>query len=135
MNEIYETYHPPGFSTLNSYIFSDHPLEFIKFLKETFEAIEEGRTMRGDELANCILKIGNTALMVSQSSADFRGMTTSFYLYVSDVDLLHTRSLENGCSEVLPPGDQDYGDRQSGIQDPYGNYWWISKRQEQKPYH
>ena len=73
--------------------------------------------------------------MITQARGAFMGMRTAFYLYVDDVDAIHQRAIENGASVVFEAEDMDYGDRQSGVMDPSGNYWWISKRFDQKGYH
>ncbi len=62
-------------------------------------------------------------------------MQTSFYLYVEDVDMMHSRAIENGAILEFEPADMPYDDRQSGIMDPCGNYWWISTRLVKKGYH
>lgn len=134
MNPIYDTYIPENFSTINSYLMVSNPAELIDFLKKAFYAEEKSRTMRGDVIANVILQIGHSSIMVSQARGEFNGMKTSFYLYVNDVDLMHQRALDHGATENYPPGDQDYGDRQSGVIDPSGNYWWISTRLVEGPY-
>lgn len=48
---------------------------------------------------------------------------------------IHKKAVENGAKVEFEPLDMSYGDRQSGIIDPSGNYWWISKRLENKGYH
>lgn len=62
-------------------------------------------------------------------------MRTAFYLYVDNVDEIHKRAVENGAKVEFEPADMDYEDRQAGIIDPSGNYWWISKRLVKKGYH
>lgn len=137
MDKIFDTYIPEGFSTVSTYLFTEKPLELIDFLKKAFYAIEIGRTINptDDAIANCILKIGNTKLMLSQANGQFVGMNTCFYFYVSDVDEMYQRALAAGGEAVFPPANMDYGDRQGGVKDPFGNYWWISTRLEKKGYH
>jgi uncharacterized glyoxalase superfamily protein PhnB len=48
---------------------------------------------------------------------------------------IHKRAVEYGAKVEFEPANMDYGDRQSGIIDPSGNYWWISKRLVKKGYH
>ncbi len=62
-------------------------------------------------------------------------MRSAFYLYVNDVIEIHERAIANGAKVEFEPMKMDYGDRQSGIIDPSGNCWWISKRIENKGYH
>lgn len=130
MNPAFNTYHPDGFSTVNGYLFVSNPQELIDFLKQAFFAEEKSRTLRPDngEIANCILKIGESCIMISQAGGQFEGMRGSFYFYVDDVDFFYDRALSCGAKSVFEGADMDYGDRQAGIEDVSGNYWWISKR-------
>ena len=134
MNKLFDTYIPDGFSTVNVYLFVSDPQGLINFLKNAFYAEELNRTLRGQDIANCILKIGHSCIMVSQAGGKFDGMRSANYLYVDDVDALHNRAVQFGAKEEFGPADMDYGDRQSGIEDPSGNYWWISKRLVKKAY-
>lgn len=136
MNKIFDTYRPEGFRTVNGYLFVTNPSELIAFLKNAFYANEINRsTNPNGEIANVILKIGDSCFMISQAREPFLNMRTSFYLFVDDVDNIHERAIKYGAQVELEPADMDYGDRQSGIIDPSGNYWWISKRLVNKGYH
>lgn len=136
MNKIYDTYRPEGFGTVSGYLMVENPEELIEFLKNAFHAEELNRSMnpKTGEVANVILKIGYSCFMVSQARGQFLNMRTSFYLYVNNVDELHARALKFGGKEEFEPADMDYEDRQSGIIDPSGNYWWISQRLVEKDY-
>lgn len=130
MKPDYQTYHPEGFGTINPYVFAEDPKELIAFLKKAFHAKELSRTenSKSGEIGNCILKVGSSCIMISQARGDFEGMRTSFYLFVENVDEVYTHALQCGARDVLSPADMEYEDRQAGIVDPAGNYWWISKR-------
>lgn len=137
MKPIFNTYTPDGFGTVNSYLFTENPQELIDFLQNAFYAEEINCSInpKNGDIGNCILKIGNTCFMISQARGMFERMSTALYLYSNDVDALHANALANGAEEIFPPDDMDYGDRQSGIKDPAGNYWWISMRLAEKGYH
>lgn len=136
MNKIFETYKPEGFHTINTYLLIDNPQELIDFLRNAFWAEEIDRSInpQNGDISNCILKIGDSCFMLSQAREPFLNMKTSLYLFVDNVEEVHQRSMENGAILVFEPADMPYGDRQSGVIDPSGNYWWISKRMEEKNY-
>ena len=115
---------------MSLYLFVSNPKEYIDFLKNVFFADELDRTIHPEhnDIVNCILKIGNSCFMISQAREPFLNMKTSMYLFVDDVDELHRNAIENGATLVFEAQDMSYGDRQSGVLDPSGNYWWISKR-------
>ena len=136
MERIFETYRPDCFHTVNAYIFADHPRELINFLQKAFFAIEINRTIdpTNNEITNCILKIGDSAFMIGRARGDFKNMRAAFYLFVNDVDFVYQNALEHGAIDCLSPTNMDYDDRQAGVQDSAGNYWWISKRLVEKDY-
>ena len=136
MNSIFETYIPKGFATMSAYLFADKAEEQIQFLKDAFYAEELNRSInpKNGDIANVILKIGHSCFMISQARGQYLNMRTAFYLYVNDVDGMHKRALEHGAKEEFPPADMPYGDRQSGVVDLAGNYWWISERKVKQPY-
>ncbi len=136
MKEVFKTYHPEGFHTVNAYLFVANPEEEITFLKEAFYAEELNRTIndKTGDVANVILKIGDSCFMISQARGEFEDMRTSFYLFVNNVDQVYQNALDHGAQKCLDPMDMDYQDRQGGVIDPAGNYWWISKRLEEKNY-
>lgn len=137
MNNIFKTFRPEGFGTISPYIMAENPGELIEFLKNAFYAEELHRSINPNNgtLANVILKIGSSCFMVSQARDQYLNMRSSFYLYVDDVGEMHKRAIEYGAKVEFEPTDMDYQDRQSGIIDPGGNYWWISKRLVEKDYH
>lgn len=130
MKPDYKTFRPEGFGTVNPYIFAEDPEELIRFLKVAFDAKEISKTInpKNDEIGNCIMRVGFSCIMISQARGEFEGMRTSFYLYVENVDEVYQQALKAGATDVLEPMDMDYQDRQAGVLDPAGNYWWISKR-------
>lgn len=136
MSSPFETYKPDGFHTLNVYLVVDDAVALIAFLKEAFDADELNRSLAPDgRIANVILRIGDSCLMIGEARPPYTGMKTSMYIFVDNVDDMHARAIAAGGIEEFPPGDKPYGDRQSGIIDPCGNYWWLSKRIDETPYH
>lgn len=124
------------FHTVTPYLFIENPGELIDFLKHVFFAEEIKRSINpaNGDLANCILKIGDTSIMISQARGQFQGLKSSFYLFVDDVEQIHKKAIATGAKVEFEPTDMPYGDRQSGIIDPCGNYWWISKRMAEGGY-
>ncbi|UII78376.1 VOC family protein [Flagellimonas sp. CMM7] len=136
MKTVFNTYTPEGFSNVNSYLFVSDPLGLIDFLQKAFYAEEISRSINetNGDLSNVILKIGDSCFMLSQARGQFEGMRTAFYLYVEDVDTVYKNALAHGAEVVFEPEDMPYEDRQGGIIDPAGNYWWISKRLVESDY-
>lgn len=137
MKTVFNTYTPEGFSNVNSYLFVADPEALVNFLQKAFYAEEINRSINetNGDISNVILKIGDSCFMISQARGQFEGMRTAFYLYVEDVDTMYQNALAQGAEVVFEPTDMPYEDRQGGIVDPAGNYWWISKRLVEKGYH
>ena len=136
MNELFNTYRPEGFHTLNAYLFVDAPEALIDFLKVAFHAEEIEKTLdeQSNRIANCIIQLGDSCFMISQASERFKAMPSAFYFFVADVDAVFNNALDHGAVSIMPPMDMSYGDRQGGITDPAGNIWWITTRLVEKGY-
>lgn len=48
------------------------------------------------------------------------------HLYVVDVDSLYEQAVNAGGKSLREPTDEFYGDRSAGVQDEWGNQWWIA---------
>jgi PhnB protein len=128
-------YIPEGYGTVFPYMTVENIESFIAFLKNVFDATELGRTIMNGRVANCRLRIGTTSFMVSEvDSIDFKPMPSAYYIYVEDTDATFTKALSHGAKRIFDPTNMPYQDRQAGVIDPAGNYWWISTRQVREPY-
>lgn len=118
---------PDGFHTVTPYLIVEGAPELLTFLEQAFKAEELHRTMRPDgTIAHADIKIGDSVVMVSESTCDWKPRPGAAYLYVEDTDATYRRSLEAGAISIMEPADQFYGDRSAGVQDACGNYWWIA---------
>jgi uncharacterized glyoxalase superfamily protein PhnB len=52
------------------------------------------------------------------------------HVYVPDADAVYRRAMEAGAISLREPADQFYGDRTGGVQDAFGNQWWMATHQE-----
>jgi PhnB protein len=104
--------------------------KLIGFLREAFDARETSRQTRPDgSIAHAEIEIGDSVLGAGDSEmAQPRAMPTAIHLYVPDADAVYQRALRAGASSMQEPTDQDYGDREGGVKDPFGNHWYIATR-------
>jgi PhnB protein len=49
---------------------------------------------------------------------------------VEDCDAAYKRAMEAGATSIMEPADQFYGDRSAGVNDQFGNRWWIATHEE-----
>ena len=122
---------PAGYHTVTPYLIVAGAAELIKFIKQVFEGEEIQRTERSDgSIQHARVRIGDSVIMMGEPIDGIAPMPAMLYLYVSDPDTLYQRAIEAGAASLSKPADQYYGDRNAGVQDPFGNKWWIAARKE-----
>jgi PhnB protein len=128
-------FQPPGFHSVTPYFFVDNAAGFVAFLVAGLGGELLGTTLRADGLiANARVRLGDSAVMVSEASADFPAMAAPFYLYVADADAAMARAMAAGAVQIMPVSDMPYDDRQGGVRDAWGQIWWLSQRLVAGPY-
>jgi uncharacterized glyoxalase superfamily protein PhnB len=68
--------------------------------------------------------------MLGEATGQWKPRPSTLYLYVHDTDATYRRALEAGATSLMEPANQFYGDRNAGVQDPSGNFWWIATHVE-----
>jgi uncharacterized glyoxalase superfamily protein PhnB len=123
---------PDGFHTITPYLIVDGAAKIIDFMQKAFDAkLDHEATKRPDgSIMHATLRIGDSMLMISDTSEQARATTTMLYLYVPDVDATYQKALKAGGTSVMEPADQFYGDRSGGVKDPAGNQWFLGKHIE-----
>src|SRR5882724_3596438 len=78
-------------------------------------------------------QIGDSMVMIGGggegSSWNGSPNPASLHLYVEDVDAVYERALQAGATSLMPPTNQDYGDRDAAVIDVGGNHWYIGTSQ------
>src|SRR5262249_1707041 len=72
------------------------------------------------------IQVGDSIVEMGEAHGPYQPMPSTFYLYVPNVDAAYHQALQAGAHSLSEPADQDYGDRNAGVQDPFGNTWYIS---------
>ena len=123
-------YIPEGYGTVFSYLLVSDAGKLINFLEAVFDARELGRTELPDgRIANMRVNIGTSNFMIAEPEGGvLKPMACAHYVYVEDVDDTLQKAIDAGATKLFDAEDMSYGDRQAGITDPLGNYWWISRR-------
>lgn len=122
---------PTGYHTVTPYFTVAGAAQLIEFLKQAFEAQALRCTTRLDgSILNAEVQIGDSIVMISEAKDEWKPMPSAIYLYVNDTDATYERALQAGASSLMEPEDQFWGDRNAGVKDASGNYWWIATHQE-----
>src|SRR6266446_5470728 len=118
---------PKGYHTVTPYLVVRGVAQLLDFLKQAFDATEkrcmalpDGRVMHAE------VRIGDSAVMMGEAPPDHQPLTASLYVYVKNTDDVYRRALAAGAISLMAPADQFYGDRNAGVKDPSGNFWWIA---------
>lgn len=119
---------PAGFHTITPYLIVPDARAQINFLKRALDAKTTEMLSQDSDgtIRHAELRIGDSMIMISEASGDWKARAMAFYLYVSDCDGWYRRAIEAGAKSLMEPADQFYGDRNAGVEDPAGNHWWIA---------
>lgn len=123
---------PEGFHTVTPYLVVPGVARLLDFLREAFGAEELGRYAGPDgRIMHALVKIGDAMVEMGEPSGDWAPMPCSLHLYVEDADAVYARAIQAGATSLYEPDVKAYGDREAGVRDPSGNFWYIATRQEQ----
>jgi len=107
-----------------------HPLrapQVIEFAKKAFGAEEVYRAQSPDGVVHhAQVRIGDSIVGMGEAHGPYQPMPCTLHLYVPDADATYERALRAGATSIQPVADQPYGDRSGGVQDPFGNRWFIA---------
>lgn len=120
-------YTPHRFHTVTPYFTVNGADKFIAFLKAVFEAEELNRGLRDDgSVGHLEAKIGDTIVELSDGTERFPARPCTMHIFVADTDACYRRALDAGAVSLYEPADMPYGERSAGIEDPFGNHWYIA---------
>ena len=84
------------------------------------------KTDDGSKVMHASVVIGDSHIMVADSSEQYPAGSCRLYLYVEDVDSVYKQALRARGTSLREPTDEFYGDRSCGVKDAWGNEWWIA---------
>ncbi|MBO9606148.1 MAG: VOC family protein [Paenibacillaceae bacterium] len=121
-------YKPQGYSTVTPYFLVAEAYRFIEFLEICFNAEELEKHTRPDgSLQHAAFRIGDSIIEIGGgTNKDFPPMKCAIHLFVKDTDEVYDRALKAGARSLYEPQNHDYGERSGGVEDPFGNHWYIA---------
>src|SRR6478609_2950247 len=115
------------YSTVTPYLIIPDADAELSFLKAAFGAVEVGCQRNADNaVMHAEARIGDSLVMLGQSSVQWPPKAAALYLWVDDVDATYAKALRAGGSSESAPEDKPYGHRNAGVIDPNGVTWWIA---------
>ena len=122
---------PKKYHTITPLLRVKEASKLIDFLKQAFEAKETRRNTQKDRsIMRAEIKIGDSVIMVSDSTEEWKPTTSALYLYIDDIDKRYHIALEIGATSLRKPKDEQNGDRCAVVMDQFGNQWWIATHKE-----
>ncbi len=122
---------PEGYHSVTPYLVVNGADRLIAFLKQAFGAQEIERFQGPNgTIMHAEVKIGDSIIMLGEANERFQARPANLYVYVPDTDAIYHRAVESGATSIMEPANQFYGDRNAGISDPTGNFWWIGTHVE-----
>jgi PhnB protein len=122
---------PDGYHTVTPYLTVTDAARLIAFLRTAFGATEQHVTRRDDgSVMHADVLIGDSHIMLAEANEQWKAMQSAIYLYVPDTDTSYRSAIAAGATSVMEPADQFYGDRNAGVRDFCGNYWWLATHVE-----
>jgi PhnB protein len=126
---------PDGYHCVQPYLIFKNAAAAIAFFVQAFGATEKFR-MAGPEgrIGHAEILIGDSTIMLADeapqmdaySPEHYGGSPISLLIYTADCDAVYAQALAAGAESLREPADQPYGDRMSGVRDPFGYKWYIA---------
>lgn len=118
---------PAGFDSVTLGLQVQGSGGMLDFLKQAFAAEETmcERTPEGNIL-HAMLRIGDSVVELGEAHGQFAPKRCGIHFYVPDADAVYARALAAGAKSVYAPKDQPYGERSGGVEDAWGNQWYIA---------
>lgn len=120
---------PDGLHTVTPYFTVNDADLFIGFVMSVFDAalVKENR-YPNNRLQHARLKIGDSIIMINDSSDDYAAQVSQMHVFVDDCEAVYAQALEQGATSIMAPNMRPHGDRMAGFTDPCDNIWWVAKR-------
>ena len=114
-----------GHQQVIPYLIVEGAAILIDFAKRVFDAEEIIIVPAGEKIRHAQVKIGDSAIMLSDATEDYPKTEAHLFIYVANADETYLEAINEGALSVMEPVTQPYG-RSAGIKDPMGNTWWIT---------
>lgn len=117
-----------GYRSVTPYLIANEADRLIDFMKETFGAeLLERHADENGVVRHASCRIGDSIVELGGSGDEkFPSMRNALHVYVEDADAAYDRAIRAGARSLYPPQDHDYGERSGGVEDPFGNHWYIA---------
>jgi uncharacterized glyoxalase superfamily protein PhnB len=117
---------PEDYQTVTTYLIIKNAVAFIQFMQTVFNAEVVNKHIHNENtIMHAELKIGNSIIMLADSTPQYSPANATLFIYVEDADAIYKKAIDNGAATVTELANQSYG-RSGGVKDSFGNTWWIT---------
>jgi uncharacterized glyoxalase superfamily protein PhnB len=114
-------------NTITTYFSVAGSARFVDFMKHAFGAQEVVRYDSAEGKVNhAKIRIGDSVVALNEAHGPQQSQPMMIYMYVDDCDAVYEQALRAGAKSISPPADQSYGDRHGGVEDAWGNQWYVA---------
>jgi len=118
-------------ATITPYLLVNGADDLIAFMQDALGAeLQERHPAPDGRVMHASLRIGNSTIELGDPGEAYEPFGSAMHLYIDDIDNLYARALAAGATSTHPPTDQQYGDREAGVKDRWGNVWYMATHQE-----
>ena len=126
-----DTWKPPGYNSVSTYLVTNNAQEIIDFLHATVGATPLRRYDNEDgSVRHAEVRIDDTVVMMGGAPGGWSAVPCHIHVYVPDVDETYAAALANGGESVQEPVQKGDPERRCGVKGPGGNTWWFSTQVE-----
>lgn len=111
---------PEGFGTVTSGFRAKGAQQMLEFLRKAFGAEHVSGGIEHAEV-----RVGETMIELSEAKEQWGPTRGAFHIYVADCDAAYAEAVRAGGRSMWAPEDKPYGERSAGIEDAWGNQWYI----------
>jgi uncharacterized glyoxalase superfamily protein PhnB len=126
---------PEGFRSLTPYLIVDGAKNFFEFIKNAFGASEKFLMCDANgSVRHAEARLSDSMIEFADAGPEWKAMPAGLHYYVKNSDEVYARALKTGGTSLYEPANRDYGDREAGVRDPAGNFWFIATHTGGKSY-
>ena|SRR5436190_13704013 len=126
-----KAYKPAGFPSVSPYILCTSGQGVIDFVTAVFGATPERRIDHEGRIRHAEMRVEDSVIMLADAGGEWQAFPAWLHLYVADVDATYQKALAAGAKSVQAPQQRPGEvDRRGGVEDPWGNQWWIATQLE-----
>ena len=119
---------PEDLRELRLYLHAKGADELMGFLERGIGGeVKERFTGPGGDVRHAKVQFGSTVMELSEAQAQYQPMPTMIYATVENADEAYEKALRAGAKSLNPPADAPYGARVGGVEDAWGNQWYLAQ--------